>query len=74
MGGPNLEVFKFGLYVFFPVAMMVHYGNPAWYQKHVIPYREMLFPKQEDTNRLPTTREEIRAELEKARAERTARR
>jgi hypothetical protein len=37
MAGPNLEVFKFGLYVFFPVAMMVHYGNPVWYQKHVIP-------------------------------------
>lgn len=67
MAGPNLELFKFGLYLFFPIGMLVHYGNPVWYQRHVIPvslgpcpqvyesayvsvkYREMLFPKREDT-------------------------
>ncbi|KAG8825180.1 hypothetical protein FRC18_010362 [Serendipita sp. 400] len=51
--------------------MLVHYGNPAWYQQHVIPYREKLFPKLQNTNRnLPTTREDIRVELEKARVKR----
>ncbi|KIM26296.1 hypothetical protein M408DRAFT_45540, partial [Serendipita vermifera MAFF 305830] len=74
MGGPNLEVFKFGFYLFFPLAMMVHYGNPVWYQRHVIPYREKLFPRVEETNKLPTTREDIRVELEKTRAARLARR
>lgn len=43
MAGPNLEIFKFGLYVFFPVAILVHYGNPVWYQKHVIPVRDIPF-------------------------------
>lgn len=37
MAGPNLEIFKFGLYVFFPVAIMFHYGNPEWYERHVLP-------------------------------------
>lgn len=39
MGGPNLEVFKFSVYVFFPVLMLLHYGNPDWYAKNVLPVR-----------------------------------
>ncbi|KAH9946306.1 uncharacterized protein BXZ73DRAFT_37439 [Epithele typhae] len=39
MGGPNLEVFKFSVYVFFPVVMLLHYGNPDWYAKNVLPVR-----------------------------------
>jgi hypothetical protein len=37
MAGPNLEVFKFGVYVFFPVLMLLRYGDSKWYQNHVIP-------------------------------------
>lgn len=37
MGGPNLEVFKFSVYVFFPVVMLLHYGNPEWYARNVLP-------------------------------------
>lgn len=37
MGGPNLEVFKFAVYVFFPVVMLVHFGNPEWYANNVLP-------------------------------------
>ena len=37
MAGPNLEVFKFGVYVFFPVLMLLRYGDSEWYQNHVIP-------------------------------------
>lgn len=37
MGGPNLEVFKFATYVFLPILVMAHYGNPDWYQKNVLP-------------------------------------
>lgn len=36
MGGPNLEVFKFGFYLFFPIAMMLHIGDPDWYKTHVL--------------------------------------
>ena len=39
MAGPNLEVFKFAVYVFFPVAMMLHFGDPDWYKKHVLSVR-----------------------------------
>lgn len=37
MGGPNLEVFKFATYVFVPILVMAHFGNPEWYQKNVLP-------------------------------------
>ena len=37
MGGPNLEVFKFATYVAFPLLVMLHYSNPEWYAKHVLP-------------------------------------
>lgn len=44
MAGPNLEVFKFGLYVFFPVLMLLRYGDSEWYQNNVIPVRAPTFP------------------------------
>jgi len=69
MAGPNLEVFKFAVYVFFPVAMMVHFGNPDWYSKHVLPYKDRIFPADEKTVReLPTNPESLREELAKIRA------
>jgi len=37
MAGPNLEAFKFGLYVFFPVIMLLKYGDSEWYQNNVVP-------------------------------------
>ena len=37
MGGPNLEVFKFATYVTFPLLVMLHYSNPEWYAKNVLP-------------------------------------
>lgn len=37
MAGPNLEVFKFGLYLFFPIVMMVQFGNADWYNRNVLP-------------------------------------
>jgi protein PET100 len=37
MGGPNLEVFKFGLYLFVPVFTLLHFGDPDWYHNHVLP-------------------------------------
>ena len=49
MGG-TLEVFKFGVYIFFPVFMMYHYGNPYWYIDNVIPFRDQLFPPESKLN------------------------
>ena len=39
MAGPNLEVFKFAVYVFFPVLVFLHYGDPEWHRTNVIPVR-----------------------------------
>lgn len=37
MAGPNLEVFKFAVYVFFPVLIFMRYGDPDWYDRNVLP-------------------------------------
>ena len=37
MAGPNLEVFKFGLYLFVPVFALLHFGDPDWYHHNVLP-------------------------------------
>lgn len=39
MGGPNLEIFKFSLYLFVPIAALVHFGDPEWYRTTVVPAR-----------------------------------
>jgi len=39
MGGPGLEVFKFTLYLFVPIAALVHFGDPDWYRNNVVPVR-----------------------------------
>ncbi|KAG6334007.1 hypothetical protein ID866_5090 [Astraeus odoratus] len=44
MGGPNLEIFKFGLYLFVPVAALLHFGDPQWYHNHVLPVCGAHFP------------------------------
>ena len=50
MAGPNLEVFKFSVYVFFPVVMLLYYGNPEWYAKNVLPVRVVLFGSTSHSN------------------------
>lgn len=37
MGGPNLEIFKFSLYLICPILALVHFGDPDWYRQHVVP-------------------------------------
>ncbi|KAN0075217.1 hypothetical protein V8E55_011240 [Tylopilus felleus] len=75
MGGPNLEVFKFGLYLFVPVFALLHFGDPQWYHDHVLPYKERLFPRVDETKRrLLTDQEAIRSELARIKAEKLARR
>jgi len=75
MGGPNLELFKFGLYLFVPVFALLHFGDPDWYNNHVLPYQAKLFPPREKTNqRIPADSSQIRAELERYRAEKLAKR
>ncbi|KAG5727579.1 hypothetical protein E4T56_gene12372 [Termitomyces sp. T112] len=73
MGGANLEVFKFSLYLFVPIAALVHFGDPDWYRQHVVPYRDKLFPPADRTvQKLPKDQSAIRDELNRIRAERLA--
>ena len=37
MGGPNLEIFKFTLYLVVPLAALIHFGDPEWYRTKVVP-------------------------------------
>jgi protein PET100 len=66
MGGLNLEVFKFGMYVMFPIGIMYYFGTNLD-NRFAVPD---FWPKPEHANKLPTERDEIHAELERLRARR----
>jgi len=75
MAGPNLEVFKFAVYVFFPVLVFFHYGDPEWYRTNVIPYKDRLFPSEDRTARsssMPINHTAVRQEIERIKAEKAA--
>ncbi|KAJ3890308.1 hypothetical protein GG344DRAFT_49818 [Lentinula edodes] len=83
MGGPNLEVFKFSLYLFIPICALLHFGDPQWYRNTVLPYKEQLFPPEQRllqatyncyTQQLPTDQSSLREELARIKGERLARR
>lgn len=42
MAGGNLEVFKFGVYLFVPILTMLHFASPEWYNEHVLPVRTII--------------------------------
>ncbi|OZJ03171.1 hypothetical protein BZG36_04075 [Bifiguratus adelaidae] len=71
MGGPNLEVVKFGIYVMFPIGWMLYFGGPEFFDRHV---RNINFwPKEETTNKPPSTKQDIQSELVRLKLEREAR-
>ncbi|KAI9284452.1 hypothetical protein BC943DRAFT_325674 [Umbelopsis sp. AD052] len=68
MAGPKLEVVKFGVYVFFPVGVMLYFGGPGFYDHYV---RGINFwPDFQKTHQPPKTSEDVRAALEKMKSER----
>ncbi|ORX41116.1 hypothetical protein BD324DRAFT_613276 [Kockovaella imperatae] len=69
MGGGNLEVFKFGLYMFFPIVIMFKFGDPDWYKLNVEPLRDIFYPPVTDAKKPPRTHEELQEEMAKMRAE-----
>jgi len=70
MGGPNLEIFKFTLYLFVPLAALIHFGNPEWYRTKVVPYRDKLFHANRGNLWLPKDQSGVREELARIKAER----
>ncbi|GAA5837058.1 hypothetical protein JCM11251_004488 [Rhodosporidiobolus azoricus] len=74
MAPAQLELFKFALYVFCPVATMLHYGDPEWYERWVAPLRSDF--RKDDVKQIEPPRDtsELKAELARLREERLARR
>ncbi|KAI9756972.1 MAG: hypothetical protein M4579_003630 [Chaenotheca gracillima] len=61
MGGPNLEVVKFGIYILFPIGIMYHFGTNLD-RRFAVPE---FWPTADQTNKVPFERDEINAELER---------
>ncbi|CAO1635336.1 unnamed protein product [Jaminaea pallidilutea] len=74
MAGPNLEVFKFGLYLFFPLAIMIHYGDPDWYRNNVLPIRDQFWPDERRLFRPPRNESDLKSTLDDMKEVRLARR
>ncbi|KAI9879670.1 MAG: hypothetical protein M1830_007777 [Pleopsidium flavum] len=70
MGGPNLEVFKFGMYIMFPIAWMYYFGTNLENRFSVPDF----WPKPESTHKIPFEKEDIHGELERLKQKRLARR
>ncbi|WPG98900.1 Hypothetical protein R9X50_00170000 [Acrodontium crateriforme] len=68
MGGPNLEVFKFGMYIMFPIGIMYYFGANLE-QRFAVPD---FWPKEGQTHTIPFEREDISAELARLKERRLA--
>ncbi|KAK1640174.1 hypothetical protein BDP81DRAFT_390910 [Colletotrichum phormii] len=58
MGGLNLEVFKFGMYVMFPIGVMYYFGTNLD-NRFAVPE---FWPKAEHSHKIPFDRDEIKSE------------
>ncbi|OLN81805.1 Protein PET100, mitochondrial [Colletotrichum chlorophyti] len=58
MGGLNLEVFKFGMYVMFPIGVMYYFGTNLD-NRFAVPD---FWPKAENSHKIPFDRDEIKSE------------
>lgn len=63
--GSNLEVFKFGMYLMFPIGWMYYFGTNLENRFTV----EGFWPTAEQSHKIPTEREEIKAEIDRIQRE-----
>ena len=63
--GANLEVFKFGMYLMFPIGWMYYFGTNLQNRFSV----EGFWPTSEQSHKIPYEKEEIRAEVERIQRE-----
>ncbi|VTO85459.1 unnamed protein product [Fusarium graminearum] len=61
MGGLNLEVFKFGTYLMFPIGIMFYFGTNLD-DRFAVPG---FWPRPDQCNKIPKDRDEIKAEYER---------
>ncbi|KAI9754962.1 MAG: hypothetical protein M1815_005276 [Lichina confinis] len=70
MGGANLEIFKFGMYIMFPIGIMYYFGTNLENRFSVPDF----WPKASECNRIPFDRDELREELNRMKTQRLDRR
>ncbi|BFZ62051.1 hypothetical protein YB2330_003130 [Saitoella coloradoensis] len=68
MAGSNMEMFRFAMYVFFPIASMYYFGDISFYNKYVAHLQ--LWPESNPIEKLPQDSTDLKEELEKARQRR----
>ncbi|BFZ60775.1 hypothetical protein YB2330_001827 [Saitoella coloradoensis] len=68
MAGPNMEMFRFAMYVFFPIASMYYFGDISFYNKYVAHLQ--LWPDSNPIEKLPQDSTDLKEELQKARQRR----
>ncbi|KAH0846709.1 hypothetical protein AYO21_11584 [Fonsecaea monophora] len=61
--GTNLEIFKFGLYLSFPIGYMYYFGTNLE-NRFAVPG---FWPTQDQSHKIPYDKDEIRAEIERHR-------
>ncbi|RMD41485.1 hypothetical protein DV735_g3643, partial [Chaetothyriales sp. CBS 134920] len=61
--GPNLEIFKFGMYLAFPIGWMYYFGTNLD-ERFTVPG---FWPTQEQSHKLPKESEELAREVERIR-------
>ncbi|KAI2642571.1 hypothetical protein GGS21DRAFT_486390 [Xylaria nigripes] len=66
MGGINMEMFRFGMYLMFPIGIMFYFGTNLD-ARFAVPD---FWPKPEQAHRVPLEKDEIHAELQRLRARR----
>ncbi|KAK0512520.1 hypothetical protein JMJ35_004537 [Cladonia borealis] len=69
-GGTNLEIFKFGMYIMFPIGWMYYFGTNLESRFSVPDF----WPAPETTHRIPFEREELNEMAGQLKAERLERR
>ncbi|KAK9896461.1 hypothetical protein P389DRAFT_211202 [Cystobasidium minutum MCA 4210] len=72
MAGPNLELFKFVVYVSVPIAFMAYFGDPEWYNKHVYPLKDAFVKPEKAEVTISETPNELKQQIAQLRAQRLA--
>ncbi|KAL8646424.1 MAG: hypothetical protein Q9210_006151 [Variospora velana] len=70
LSGANLEIFKFGMYIMFPIGWMYYFGTNLESRFSVPDF----WPAPESTHKIPHEREELLAELDRLKNQRLQRR
>lgn len=55
--GSRIELFRIGVYIFFPVAVFYYFNNPDFFDEYVLKKQKALYPPEDKLVKLPKTKE-----------------